>query len=224
MPTLAIIGDVHTAWDRLELVLERIRAAGADGVLLVGDVACAGWERRRTPQREARWREEAAEVLRRVEALGLPLAWVPGNHDLPDPGLPHDVDGRVVDVAGLRVGGIGGAGPHRFGFAYEWSEAEVRGRPALPCDVLLCHAPPAGTALARTASGHDAGSVAIRERALAHRGFLACGHIHESPGVERLGDCLCVNAGGLGEPFGAAQVAFLTRDAAGDRAWVEALE
>ena len=87
-------------------------------------------------------------MLSEVAALGRPWAWVPGNHDLSDNDLPNNADGRVLEVAGLRVGGIGGAGPARFGFAYEWSEDDVRARSHLDCDVLLVHTPPLGTALA----------------------------------------------------------------------------
>jgi hypothetical protein len=38
-----------------------------------------------------------------------------------------------------------------------------------------------------------------------------CGHIHEAPGVIRVESCLCVNAGGLGAPYGADQIAFVRR-------------
>ena len=32
--------------------------------------------------------------------------------------------------------------------------------------------------------------------------LFVCGHIHESPGIERLDEVPCVNVGALGEPFG----------------------
>ena len=105
-------------------------------------------------------------------------------------------------IADLTVAGIGGAGPARFGFPYEWGEDEIRARSVPDCDVLLTHCPPALSALGRTASGSDAGSLAIRERAIRHHGVLVCGHIHEAAGVERIGDCLCLNVGGLGRPHG----------------------
>jgi hypothetical protein len=38
-----------------------------------------------------------------------------------------------------------------------------------------------------------------------------CGHIHESPGAEQLGNALCMNVGGLGEPYGRPQVGFIER-------------
>jgi hypothetical protein len=198
-----------------------------DGVLLVGDVGEPSVRPGRRDGAAVRARYVAAveDVLRRVRALGAPVLWVPGNHDLRDVAGEGNVDGRVAEVAGLRVHGIGGAGPGRFGFAYEWGEDEIRARPEPPCDVLLSHTPPARTALDVVPSGEHVGSEAIRERALRHRGVLVCGHIHEAPGLERLGDCLCFNVGGLGEPFGRAQVGFVAWDGrAAPAAWHEDLE
>ena len=230
--TLAVIGDVHAHWPRLDPVLARIReVSDVRGVLLVGDLGAEPpWRTRRgSPEAIAARLESIAEVLDRVEALGLPVAWVPGNHDPrafpPELDARGNVDGRLADVAGLAVTGIGGAGPARFGFPYEWDEDDVRALD-LPAgaDIIISHTPPAGTALALTHRGADAGSVAVRERAEAHAGALVCGHIHESPGAEVIGACLCVNAGGLGAPRGLAQVVFLTRDAAGWGARWEDLE
>jgi Icc-related predicted phosphoesterase len=209
---LAVIGDVHAHWRRLERVLARIALGRVDGILLVGDLGShdLAHTRRRTPERDARYLASVEEVLRRVRALGAPVLWVPGNHDLPDLSGEGNVDGRVASVAGLLVSGVGGAGPGRFGFAYEWDEDEIRRRPALECDVLLCHAPPARTPLDLLWDGvHHVGSEALRERASVHDGALVCGHIHEAPGATEIERCLCLNVGGLGEPHGAAQVGFL---------------
>lgn len=208
-PILAVIGDVHAEYERLEQVLDRIDQVGADGVLLVGDLACCGHVSRRSAETVRRYRGQVAEVLRRVRARGRPFLFVPGNHDLPWLAEPENVDGARRDLAGLRIAGIGGAGPDIFGFAYEWTEEQLRSLPVRRADVLLCHAPPRDTAIDRTAGGEHVGSSAIRDRALSMRGVLVCGHIHEAPGVEVLGDCLCFNVGGLGQPYGRTTVGFL---------------
>jgi len=214
---LAVIGDIHAHAARLGKVLARIERERVDGILLVGDLGHPSIRPRR-PDAEVRERYLASveEVLRRVGAVGVGVLWVPGNHDLPDVPGTGNVDGRVGKLAGLRVHGIGGAGPEPFGFAYEWDEDAIRRRPEPPCDVLLCHAPPARTDLdwVPTSRAH-VGSEAIRERALRHRGVLVCGHIHESPGAVQLGSCICINVGGLGEPFGRAQVGFVRWDPGG---------
>lgn len=221
-PLIAVIGDVHGELGRLGRVLEHVAGRDAQGLLLCGDLACAGRGERRSPERIARWEARARAAVDLALSLGLPLAWVPGNHDLPEGvDAPGNADGRLVDVAGLRVAGLGGAGPERFGFAYEWDDAWVRRRVLPEADVLLFHAPPRDTPLDRTARGEHVGSAAVAERVRAHRGVFACGHIHEAPGVHRVGDCLCLNAGGLGEPFGRAQVGFLRGV---DAVWHEDIE
>ncbi len=208
-PRLAVIGDVHANLKRLERVLARIEAAGADGVLMVGDLACAGLGAR-TAARLRRYRREVAAVMAAVGELGLPVCYVPGNHDLQSLAMPGNVDGAMAAIGGLRITGIGGTNPPKRGFPYEWSDDEIRARAVPECDVLISHCPPADTLLdfARGAGRH-VGSAAIRERAEAHQGVLVCGHIHESYGVAQVADCLCLNAGGLGRPFGRAQVGFV---------------
>lgn len=218
--TLAVIGDVHAHWRKLDFVLTRIGQARVDGVLLVGDLGshdlAHAW--RRSLERDARYLRSVEEVLRRARSLDVPCFYVPGNHDLPDLSFEGNVDGRLADVAGLRVAGIGGAGPGRFGFAYEWDEEQIAARTIPACDVILSHTPPARTSLDLL---HDktrhVGSESIRAIAAAHDGVLVCGHIHEASGAEQIERCLCFNVGGLGAPFGRAQVGFVHRTSLG--AW-----
>jgi calcineurin-like phosphoesterase family protein len=128
-----------------------------------------------------------------MDALQAPLVFVPGNHD-PDltgyrlarngltlrAGLPSTApwppgailaDGRVVDIAGLRVAGLGGSlryrpGPNQYsehqlarrGWALSARARWARRRDGRGVDVLLTHAPPAGVG-----DGSDP----------AHRGFRA---------------------------------------------------
>lgn len=218
--TIAVIGDVHAHWKRLDFVLTRISEARVDLVLLVGDIGShdLSFVRKRTPERDARYLASVEEVLRRTRALGSPVLYVPGNHDLPSLSFEGNVDGRVETVAGVRVFGIGGAGPGRFGFAYEWEEAQIAARVVPECDLILSHTPPARTALdlLEDKSRH-VGSESIRNIAARHDGVLVCGHIHEASGAEEIERCLCFNVGGLGAPFGRAQVGFVRRDASG--AW-----
>ena len=114
-----------------------------------------------------------------ASATDAPVLFVPGNHDEALPparlhrsgqflraGLPCDpprpvgcrsVDGTVVDVAGLRVAGLGGCVRYRPG-PNQYSQREYHRRAARllrriarhqrrgpgPVDVLLTHAPPRG--------------------------------------------------------------------------------
>lgn len=215
--SFAVVGDVHAHWKKLDFVLTRVGEARVDGLLFVGDLGSHDLAHtfRRTPERDARYLQSVEEVLRRARSLGAPVAYVPGNHDLSTLEFDGNVDGRVVEIAGLRVYGIGGAGPGRFGFAYEWDEDEIARRVVPACDVIVSHTPPARTTLDRIHDGRHVGSESVRAIALRHQGVLVCGHIHEAPGAESLERCLCVNAGGLGAPFARTQVAFVTRRADG---------
>ena len=114
-----------------------------------------------------------------MNALDVPLVFVPGNHD-PDvsgyrssragltlkAGLPVrppwpdgaiNADGRIVDVAGLRLAGLGGcrrysAGPNQYTDQQQARRAWAlrsrawwrRQRAGRGVDVLLTHAPPRG--------------------------------------------------------------------------------
>ena len=113
-----------------------------------------------------------------------PLVFVPGNHDPavvdarphrsgqflragmpcepPRPAGCLDVDGTVLDVAGLRIAGLGGCVRYRPG-PNQYTQAQYRRRAARllrrvgrlqrrspgPVDVLLTHAPPLGLGDAR---------------------------------------------------------------------------
>jgi hypothetical protein len=114
-----------------------------------------------------------------MNALDVPLVFVPGNHDPqltgyrtsragltlragfsaqpPWPDGAVSVDGRIVDVAGLRIAGLGGCprycdGPNQYTSRQQslraWRLAgRAMLRPALDgrrVDVLLTHAPPSG--------------------------------------------------------------------------------
>lgn len=211
MPRLAVIGDIHDHQPRLRAVLAHLSQEGPlDGVLLVGDIAANPpfWQRA-APAALVAMRDSIRRIVAQIEGqLTAPVRFVPGNHDPAEVPHPGNLDRRTEVLAGLRIHGIGGGGPARFGFPYEWSDEELRRRPQPDCDLLLVHSPPHGGTLDLLAhSGEHAGSLAIAERARAHRGLLVCGHIHEAVGAELLGQCLCVNVGGLGEPYGAARVA-----------------
>ncbi len=199
------------------MALEAIarRKAEMHAVLLVGDIGPDAGGRGRAYDYQ-RHLAAIQATLSRFEPLGLELVWVPGNHDPDELPLPGNVDRvyRPVEIAGVRIAGIGGAGPARFGFPYEWSEEEIRRRAVPECDILISHAPPKDTPLDSVAYDRDkhVGSEAIRERAEAHEGLMLCGHIHESAGAVQLGRCLVANLGSLGQPYPQPRVAWVGRN------------
>jgi Icc-related predicted phosphoesterase len=211
MPTLGLLGDVHAHAGRLARSLTWLAKQGPfDGVLLVGDIAGnPGWARRAHPEELVRMRMDIGSIVRQVEqTLNTRVLFVPGNHDPKDVAHPGNVDRRQRTLAGLRIVGLGGAGPDLFGLPYEWEEAEVDALDLPEWDVLLSHCPPRDTALDVLRGGpRHVGSAAVRRRAESGHGLLVSGHIHESVSAEVLGGTLCVNVGGLGEPHGKAQAA-----------------
>jgi len=219
--TLAVIGDPHGEWEALDRVARRLAGESVDGALVVGDFF--GRMCLTDAFDDAALADLQADTQRTLDILSAsvsPILWVPGNHDHRALQGEGNIDGRCDEIAGLRIAGIGGAGPNHFGFPYEWDEDDVRALQLPPCDILLSHTPPADTPLDLTAWGdRHVGSVAVRERAEAHDGVLVCGHIHEAAGAVQLGRCLCLNAGALGHPFGRPQLACVTRDEALPGGW-----
>jgi Icc-related predicted phosphoesterase len=212
MRTLVVIGDVHDERERLETVLDLVADRPADLAILTGDVGRdpPRFLTRRRADHDASVRAVLARVRKRCAC---PVAFVPGNHDLPRPAdavVGVNVDGCVATLAGLRVAGLGGSTRTRMRFPYEWSEDEAAASLTTtfagcdePVDVFLSHTPPRDTALDVTALGQSVGSVSVGtwiERVRPR--LFVCGHIHEAFGVQRLHGVPCLNAGALGEPFG----------------------
>ena len=209
---IVVFGDVHGQEDRLARTLDLVRGARPALALLVGDVGLdPPWGAERVTGRAGHDASVGRVLFAVRDAFGAEVAFVPGNHDLSDP-APHsggtNIDRRCMEIAGLRVAGLGGAGPARFGFPYEWSENEADvaleralGESATRVDILLSHTPPHTTALDRTSRGEHVGSRAVRSWiARAQPRLVLCGHIHEAWGATTLEGVPCVNAGALGEP------------------------
>lgn len=215
---LGVIGDIHGELYHLKKVIDHLVRQSIAGVLLVGDFGSSQYEFSRWKQNDSReiLVKEVARILELMDRLKVPVAWVPGSHDLRDLDLPGNCDQRLVEVAGVRVYGIGGAGPGRFGLPYEWDEDDIRALKIPACDVILSHTPPYDTPLDRLFhADRHVGSEAVLEIAREHRGAMVSGHIHEANGIVRIGDCLCMNVGSLGDPYGLMQVGYVIFDKKG---------
>jgi len=143
-----------------------------------------------------------------VSRMDVPLLYVPGNHDesleprdmswmplraeLPIPGPQgcDNIDGRVVEVHGLRIAGLGGSLRYKEG-PNQYSQGQM-GRRALKLelrlrlkrvragrklDILVTHAPPFG--LAEAKDGAHVGFVALLRLVQNFQPLLHVhGHIH----------------------------------------------
>jgi calcineurin-like phosphoesterase family protein len=168
-----------------------------------------------------------------MNALDVPLVFVPGNHD-PDlsgyrmsragltlrAGMPVrapwpdgalHVEGRIVDVAGLRVAGLGGcrrycSGPNQYSDRQQARRARSLARRARRCqardgrpvDVLLTHAPPRG--MGDGADPAHQGFTALNALIARLRPAVALhGHVHpaaEADRDRRLGETVVRNVTG----------------------------
>jgi hypothetical protein len=152
-----------------------------------------------------------------MNRLDVPLVFVPGNHD-PDvsgyrvsrggltlrAGLPArppwpdgaiNADGRVVDVAGLRIAGLGGSprystGPNQYTGRQQARRARrlaVRARLRRPrgtVDILLTHAPPRGVGDAPDPP-HQGFPVLNALTRWLHPALLLHGHVDPAPASRR---------------------------------------
>lgn len=143
-----------------------------------------------------------------VSRVDVPLLYVLGNHDpglaapntpwmslqqegpVPGPQGCDNVDGRVVEVRGLRIAGLGGSlrykeGPNQYtqaqmrwrALSLEFRVQLKRGRAGRKLDIILTHAPPFGVGEAADAAhvGFAAFHRMIREL---HPTLLIHGHVH----------------------------------------------
>ena len=203
---IGCVGDVHGALGSLRTVLEYLRTRDVEGVLLTGDFARGPLNADPALGNTA----SPEEILTLVTSVFSDVLLVPGNHDDPRLGGDISVDRREKSWLGWQVAGVGGSPHTGGGFPYEWSDATADFSSWSAPEILLTHSPPSGAGLDVTASGKAVGSAAIRELAERTDGLLVCGHIHEAVGMSYVAECLCYNAGSLGEPFGAVQCGIAT--------------
>jgi Icc-related predicted phosphoesterase len=192
---IAYVVDVH---DRFDAVPRALDAIGAVDVLIVGgDITTGG-----TPDDAARavesWRRLAPELLA-----------VAGNMDSPaiDARLVElgvSVDGRGVVLGDVGVFGVSAAPKSPLHTPYELDDAELKRRIEAGLEAvrdahvkIFCpHAPPKDTACDRLRSGEHVGSAVVRELVEREQpDAVLCGHIHESRGVDVIGNARIANPG-----------------------------
>ena len=190
---LLIFSDVHNDWKTLENLL----SVEADYYIAAGDQVT--W---------SKGIERCGEIL---SARGDKVYVLPGNHESAEQvagmcarhGL-HDFHERHFQAGRWHVAGLGYSNPTPFNTPGEYSEPQIADRLARFAEldplVLVCHAPPYGTALDQIRPGLHAGSRSIAEFIERHQpAYFFSGHIHEAEGVSlELGRTRARNVGKKG--------------------------
>ncbi len=110
-------------------------------------------------------------------ALPLPVLAVPGNMDHPAEAAHIRTQGQLGGADPVIINGVSFGGP------------DV----ARSCDILVVHEPPLGI-LDTGSGGRHFGTTRVRDLVdRLHPRVVLCGHVHESPGIERHGGTLVVN-------------------------------
>lgn len=190
------VADIHGKPERIAAIRANLDQFRADVLVVAGDISNYG---------------NGLATLAALDGLGVKAMVVRGNTDWP--GLEARFNGfaqlvslhlRAVSCNGCHFTGAGGTVPlpfcSRIGFR-ENRRLAVLASLTRPESVVVVHPPPRGT-LDRVLGRWSAGSPGLA--ALVRRvqpALVICGHIHDQPGMARIGATVVVNAtmGGGGQ-------------------------
>jgi uncharacterized protein len=193
MTKVLIFSDIHNDLR----ALERLMATEADAYFCAGDLV--------------NWGRGMGKMGPALEPRAGRLYMLPGNHE-----SERDIaefcarygfvnfHGGTAEIDGLRFAGLGYSTPTPFDTPGEYTELEMAARLKAFADykpqVLICHAPPADTALDQIKEGLHAGSRAVRDFIEKYQpAHFLCGHIHEAEGVViQMGATRAMNVGKKG--------------------------
>lgn len=192
-----VVGDLH---DRADRIADIPGIAGADGVIVSGDITTTGGA------------NQARKVLEVVAGCNPYVLAQIGNMDRPEVSdwldeMDRNIHCRVREIApDTAIMGVGGSTFTPFGTPSEfpetrfadwlenmWHEARRYRRV-----ILIAHNPPADTLCDVVSGGTHVGSTAVREFLVeCQPDVCVCGHIHEAAATDRLGRTVVLNPGPL---------------------------
>jgi len=193
---LLVLADIHAKTASLASIAEEL--AAADAVLAAGDIT------------HFSGREAMLAVINEIKKYSPSFYAVAGNCDKPEAGAAlaetvYGIDRKIASVKGIPVAGIGGSLPSPLGKTpNEFAEADFKRfldqEPFASCEpgafIFLSHQPPYATNVDKAWVGGHVGSREIRNFIEVKKPFLCVtGHIHESRGVDVIGDTTIVNPG-----------------------------
>jgi hypothetical protein len=191
------LADVHGNTALIKKMKDILEAA--DITLLVGDITNFG--------RQA----EIKHVLTHVIPNTRKIFAVSGNCDYKDVDAwlseqNVNLHGKGQVCNGIGFVGLGGSLITPFQTPNEFTEDAIErylahGYSQIPSNIpmiLVSHQPPHKTKCDRISSGDHVGSISVREFIEKHQPKICfTGHIHESIGVDRIGDTYIINPGML---------------------------
>lgn len=189
---LIAISDIHSNFQMLENLVERERG---DFLLVAGDITHF------SPDGVHIFEEIVSDFSGEVIA-------VHGNCDFFDAfryrKLKFEfIHGKTVVKNGIHFHGLGGSPKTPFNTPSEYSESHynelINGFIFGDFNVLVSHSPPYGI-LDKTSFGINAGNKVLREY-ISRFDIIVCGHIHESSGIQRVGETVVVNTGPLSSGY-----------------------
>lgn len=197
---ILVISDIHGDVSFLEKLSDQF--AESDFVLFAGDFAAFSHP------------ETAQIVLDALSRVQTRVFSVLGNCD--EPSFLSEIEkagintqGKAVFFKGFTIAGSGGGSKFTGTTPYERSEEDMVGDFTAVENlkeekqtnlILISHNPPKDTECDKVSSGAHVGSSLLRSFIEKHQPILTVtGHIHESAGISKIGDCVVVNPGSLAE-------------------------
>lgn len=194
-----VFGDIH---DDLGAFARIPELGQADGIIISGDLTNLGGVK------------QAEDVMKQIEAAGLPVYAQIGNMDQPEVGqwleeTGHNIHDQVRELnADTAVFGIGGSTITPFDTPSEfpesayaaWLEEMWPEASKFRYTVLVSHNPPKDTMCDDIGGDVHVGSGAVRKFIAEKQPDLCiCGHIHEGRAVDQIGRTVIVNPGQLNQ-------------------------
>ncbi|MCE5213494.1 MAG: metallophosphoesterase [Methanobacterium sp.] len=196
------VGDVHGDYKK---IIEYLKSHKVDLVIITGDITQFG------PA------ELGEEILNEIANFNVPVLAIPGNcdpesiHSKIENSKALNIHCRSMIINDIGICGFGGSNPTPFDTPLEFEEVQIydeaskvlKGIADQKITLFITHAPPYDTKTDLLPSGEHAGSTSIRKIIEESQPSLCvCGHIHESMGVDEIGETKIINPGEISQGYG----------------------
>lgn len=128
----------------------------------------------------------AMEFIRKLDSLGLPLMWIPGNNDFGRAyyklkGAFNSLEGKIVEFGGRKFTGVGGS---PASWAGQYAGESLIDKKSIAGTIFVSHVPPPGV---HNYQKNDCDSPVSKKNFSDSPLVHICGHIHSQWGCAYLG-------------------------------------